>query len=138
VKDGLYASRKPALDGYDTLKNSRFRTVIYLHASGADLAAVKDLASTRDLGFVAIETTPEILAQSSKQFDRVVGDRLTRPALVFADDPVRAGAVWYLHFRKVDAADPDVARLRAKPLGLSEQGTEGNAFAIAIQRVLEQ
>jgi hypothetical protein len=138
VQDGFYAGRKPAIDGYDALKTSGVRTVIYLHGPGADVAAVKDLATTRDLHFIAIETTPETLAEASKQFDRAVADRITRPAYVFADDDLRAGAVWYLHFRTVDAADPDVARLRAKALGLSEQGDEGKAFALAVQKVLEK
>jgi uncharacterized protein YfiM (DUF2279 family) len=136
VKNGLYAGGKPALDGFDSLKAAGFRGVVYLHAAGADVAAVKDMASTRDLNFVAIETTPETLADASKQFDRVAADRLTRPAYVFADDAPRAGAVWYLHFRTAGEGD-DVARLRAKALGLSEQGDEGRAFALAIQRVLE-
>ena len=68
------------------------------------------------------------------QFDREAADRRNRPAYVFADNPVRAGAVWYLHFRNVDAQDNDVARLRAKPLGLSELDEEGKAFALAISR----
>ncbi len=136
VKDGLYAGGKPALDGFDALKAAGFRTAIYLHAAGADVAAVKDMASTRDLNFVAIETTPETLADAGKEFDRAAGDRLTRPAYVFADDAPRAGAVWYLHFRAAGEGD-DVARLRAKALGLSEASDEGRAFALAIQRVLE-
>jgi hypothetical protein len=136
VKDGLFAGGKPTLDGFDSLKSAGFRSVIYLHAAGADVAAVKDMATTRDLNFVAIETTPETLADASKQFDRLAGDRLTRPAYVFADDAMRAGAVWYLHFRTADALGDDVARLRAKPLGLSEAGAEGQAFALAIQRIL--
>ncbi len=138
VKDGLYAGRRPTIDGYDALKAARFRTVIYLHGAGADVAAVKDLAATRDLNFVAIETTPETLAEASRQFDRVAGDRVTRPAYVFADDDVRAGAVWYLHFRTADAADPDVARLRAKALGLTERGDEGKAFAAAVEKALDR
>src|SRR5262245_58691141 len=44
VKDGLYAGRKPTLDGFDSLRSAGFRTVIYLHASGADVSAVKDMA----------------------------------------------------------------------------------------------
>ncbi|MBN9120032.1 MAG: hypothetical protein J0I06_12860 [Planctomycetes bacterium] len=136
VKDGLFAGGKPTLDGFDSLKNAGFRTVIYLHAAGADVSAVKDMASTRDLNFVAIETTPETLADANKQFDRLAGDRLTRPAYVFADDPVRAGAVWYLHFRTADALGDDVARLRARPLGLSDEGEEGRNFSLAIQRIL--
>jgi protein tyrosine phosphatase (PTP) superfamily phosphohydrolase (DUF442 family) len=137
VKDGLFAGGKPTLDGFDSLKSAGFRSVIYLHAAGADVSAVKDMASTRGLNFVAIETTPETLAEASKQFDRVAGDRLTRPAYVFADDQTRAGAVWYLHFRTADALGDDVARLRAKALGLNEATDEGRAFALAIQRVLE-
>jgi protein tyrosine phosphatase (PTP) superfamily phosphohydrolase (DUF442 family) len=138
VKDGLYAGRQPAIDGYDSLKKAGFRTVIYLHGAGADVAAVKDLATTRDLHFIDIEATPETLTVASAQFDRAVSDRLTRPAYVFADEAPRAGAVWYLHFRTVDVADPDVARLKAKALGLSEQGQDGTAFAVAIGKVLEK
>ena len=136
VKDGLYAGGKPTLDGFDSLKAAGFRTVIYLHAAGADVAAVKDMASTRDLNFVAIETTPETLADASKEFDRVAADRLTRPAYVFADDAPRAGAVWYLHFRSAGEGD-DVARLRAKVLGLSDASDEGKLFTLAIQKALE-
>jgi protein tyrosine phosphatase (PTP) superfamily phosphohydrolase (DUF442 family) len=137
VKDGLYAGGKPTLDGFDALKKAGFRTVIYLHATGADVSAVKDTASTRGLNFVAIETTPETLADAVSQFNRTAADRLTRPAYVFADAAPRAGAVWYLHFRTAEALGDDVARLRSKPLGLTEQGDEGRAFALAIQRVLE-
>lgn len=137
VRDGLFAGGKPTLDGFDRLKTSGFRSVIYLHAAGADVSAVKDVASTRGLSFVAIETTPETLATASKQFERTAADRLTRPAYVFADEPVRAGAVWYLYFRTALSEGDDVARLSAKPLGLSDAGDEGKAFALAIQRVLE-
>lgn len=137
VRDGLFAGGKPTLDGFDQLKASGFRSVVYLHAAGADVNAVKDMASTRGLNFVAIETTPEALADASKQFERTAGDRLTRPAYVFGDDPQRAGAVWYVYFRTVLAEGDDVARLSAKPLGLSDAGDEGKAFALAIQRVLE-
>lgn len=137
VRDGLFAGGKPTLDGFDQLKNLGFRSVIYLHAAGTDVSAVKDMASTRGLSFVAIETTPEALADASKQFERTAGDRLTRPTYVFADEPMRAGAVWYVYFRTVLAEGDDVARLSAKPLGLSDAGDEGKAFALAIQRVLE-
>lgn len=136
VKDGLFAGGKPTLDGFDSLKAAGFRSAIYLHAPGADVSAVKDMATTRGLNFVAIETAPETLSEASKKFDQLAADRLTRPAYVFADDPMRAGAVWYLHFRTADALGDDVARLRARPLGLNETTEEGKAFALAIQAVL--
>lgn len=137
VKDGLFAGGKPTLDGFDALKKSGFRTVIYLHAAGADTNAIKDMAATRHLTAVAIETTPETLADASREFQRLTSDTVNHPVYVFSDDPRPAGAVWYLYFRIIDAYGDDVARLRAKSLGLSEQGEEGQAFALAIQRVLE-
>ncbi len=137
VKDGLFAGRKPTLDGFDALKNAGFRSVVYLHTAGTDVSAIKDMAATRGLAFHAIETTPESLADASTEFNRVVADRRNRPAYVFGEDDLRAGAMWYLHLRTVDSLGDDVARLRAKPLGLSDQGDEGRVFALAIQRVLE-
>lgn len=137
VKDGLFAGGKPTLDGFDALKTMGFRSVAYFHAAGADVSAVKDMAATRGLQFHAVETTPESLADASAAFNRVAADRLNRPLYAFGQDASRAGAVWYLHLRTVDALGDDVARLRAKPLGLSEDGDEGRAFALAIQRVLE-
>ena len=137
VKDGLFAGRKPTLDGFDALKNAGFRAVVYLYPTGQDVSAIKDMAATRGLTFHGIETTPETLATALTEFNRVVADRLNRPAYVFGEDDVRAGAVWYLHLRMVDAFNDDAARLRARPLGLSDQGDEGRAFALAIQRVLE-
>jgi protein tyrosine phosphatase (PTP) superfamily phosphohydrolase (DUF442 family) len=137
VKDGLYAGRKPTLDDFDAIKNAGFRSVVYLHAAGADVSAIKDMATTRGLTFHAIETTPESLNTANTDFARVAGDRQNRPAYVFADDDTRAGAVWYMHFRTVDSLNDDAARLRAKPLGLTDAGDEGRAFALAIQRLLE-
>lgn len=137
VKDGLFAGRKPTLDGFDSLKNAGFRSVVYLHPTGQDVSAIKDVAATRGLAFHPIETTPETLADALAEFNRVTADRLNRPAYVFGEDDLRAGAVWYLHLRTVDALGDDAARLRAKPLGLSDQGSEGRAFTLAIQRVLE-
>jgi hypothetical protein len=136
VKDGLYAGGKPTLDGFDSLKRAGFRTVVYLHSAGADASAVKDMAATRGLGFIAIEATPETLAEATAQFNRVVGEKASRPAYVFGEDDVRAGAVWYAHFRTAEALGDDVARVRARALGLSAEG-EGRDFALAIQRMLE-
>lgn len=137
VKDGLFAGRKPTLDGFDALKAAGFRAAVYLHSAGADVAAVRDVAATRGLTLHPIETTPETLGDAVTAFNRVAADRLNRPAYVFGEDDLRAGAVWYLHLRTVDAMNDDAARLRAKPLGLSDAGDEGRAFALAIQRVLE-
>jgi len=137
VKQGLASGRKPSLDGFDALKRAGFRTVLYLHSAGADLSAVKDVASKRGLDFIALETTPEKLAAAIEQFNATVADTARHSIYVFDDDGIRAGAIWYLHFRTAESLNDDVARVRARPLGLTDDGDEARAFAIATQRYLE-
>ena len=136
VELGLATGRKPALDGFESLKRSGYRTVIYLHATGADVSAAKDVAEARGLKFIAIETTPEKLPESLNTFNAAVGDKASRPIYVFDDDSVRTGALWYLHFRTVNAMNDDAARVRARPLGFANQSAEAKAFGIAIQQYL--
>lgn len=136
IKDGVAAGGKPALEGFDSLKQAGYRTVVYLHPAGADVGKAKDVAESRGLAFVAIETTPEKLAAAAEQFNRAIGERATKPVYVYGDDPLRAGAVWYLHFRTVDLHSPEVAKIRARGLGLSDTGDEAKAFWVAIQQYL--
>jgi protein tyrosine phosphatase (PTP) superfamily phosphohydrolase (DUF442 family) len=137
VKEGVASGRKPTLDGFDALKQSGYRTVVYLHPAGADVSAVRDVATKRGLALVAVETTPEKLAAALEAFNAALADRAARPAYVFDDDGVRAGALWYLHFRTAEAMNDDAARVRARPLGLTDQGDEARAFWLATQRILE-
>jgi hypothetical protein len=109
--------------------------VLYLHDAGADWSAAKEMADKRGLAFVAIETTPEKLASAIEQFNATVADAARQPIYVFDDDGVRAGAIWYLHFRTAESLGDDAARVRARPLGWSEEGDR--AFALATQRYLE-
>lgn len=136
VKDGAYAGRKPAIEGYDSLRAAGVRAVIYLHAPGADVSAVKGIVTDRAMTFVPIEVSPETLAAASARFNEVLGARLNRPAYVFADDDLRAGAVWYLHLLKVDSADKEAALICANKLGLNDQSEEGKAYWVAINKIL--
>lgn len=135
VEDGLASGRKPDLDGFASLKQAGYRTVIYLYPTGTDVSAVRDLAGKRGLAFIAIEATPERLVDATKAFNNAVGDKANRPAYVFDDDGMRAGALWYLYFRSLSMND-DASRVRAKSLGLTSQNEEGRAFELAIQRYL--
>jgi hypothetical protein len=137
VKEGLASGRKPSLDGFDALKQAGFRTVLYLHAAGTDWSAAKEIATKRGLQFVAIEATPEKLASAVEQFNATVADTARHSIYVCDDDGIRAGTVWYLHFRTADSLNDDAARVRARPLGLTDEGDEARAFAIAAQRYLE-
>ena len=138
VKEGWRPGRKPTLDGFDALKQAGFRTVIYLHPAGADLSAAKDVAAKRGAGLRrASRRRPRSWPTRIEQFNAVVADTARHPLYVFDDDGVRAGAMWYLHFRTAEAMNDDAARVRARPLGLTEQGDEAKAFALATQRYLE-
>jgi hypothetical protein len=137
AKDGVATGRKPSLEGFDSLKHAGYRTVVYLHPAGADTSAAKDVAATRKLSFVPIETTPEKLADAVALFNGTVRDRAMLPAYVYDDDGLRTGVMWYLHFRTVEAMNDDAARVRAKPLGFTTDGDEAQAFALATQRYLE-
>lgn len=136
VGEGLATGRKPELDGFESLKRSGYRTIVNLYSPGENIAAVRELATKNGLEFVPIETTPENLASALDAFNGAVGDKSIRPIYVFSSDPIRTGSLWYLHFRSIDALNDDAARLRAKPLGLSDQGPEAKAFELAIQKYL--
>jgi protein tyrosine phosphatase (PTP) superfamily phosphohydrolase (DUF442 family) len=136
LNDGLASGRKPDLDGIASLKQAGYRTVIYLHPAGADVSAIKELAGKRELKFVSIETTPEKMTTALDEFNTALADKTARPAYVFDDDGVRAGAMWYLHFRSAKSMNDDAARIMAKPLGLTDRGEEGQAFELAIQKYL--
>jgi protein tyrosine phosphatase (PTP) superfamily phosphohydrolase (DUF442 family) len=137
VKEGLASGRKPSLDGFDALKQAGFRTVLFLHAADADWSSAKEIATQRGLAFVAIETTPEKLTSAIEQFNATVADTARHPIYVCDEDGLRTGIVWYLHFRTAESLNDDSARVRARPLGLTDEGDEAKAFAVAAQRYLE-
>lgn len=136
VKDGVAAGGKPTLDGFDALKQQGYRSVVYLHAAGADLAAVRDVAEKRGLRFTPVEATPETFAAAVDAFNKALADASGRPLYVAADAPFRAGAVWYAHLRTVDRQSDEVARIRARGLGLTDDGDEAKAFTLAVQQYL--
>jgi protein tyrosine phosphatase (PTP) superfamily phosphohydrolase (DUF442 family) len=136
LPDGLASGRKPDLDGFTSLRQAGYRAVIYLHPSGSDVSAIRELAGKRELKFISIETTPEKLTSALEAFNAALADKTIRPAYVFDDNGVRAGAMWYLHFKTAKSMNEDAARVMAKPLGLTDRGEEGQAFELAIQKYL--
>jgi protein tyrosine phosphatase (PTP) superfamily phosphohydrolase (DUF442 family) len=136
VSAAAASGRKPAIEGFDTLKQQGFRSVAYLHPAGADVGAVRDVAEKKGLAFTAIETTPERLPDAAAALDRVLADRSHTPVYVCDDDGLRAGALWYVHFRTADQLSPEVARIRARGLGLTDETDEARAFWVAIQQHL--
>lgn len=138
VKYGIASGRRPTLDGFDALQRAGFRTVVYLHPPQADIAAIRQVATQRRLELVTVEVTPEKLPQSLEQFNTLVADSARHPMYVCDDDGLRAGVLWYLHFRTVETLNDDAARIRARPLGFAETGPEATPFLLAAQRYLSQ
>lgn len=119
-RDGVAAGGKPTLDGFDWLKASGYRTVVYVHDPSENPSAARDLAEQRGLRFVPIEVTPASLRSAYSDFARTVEDRSARPVYVADADGRRAGVLWYLLFRKADLLGEDAARVRAGSLGLTD------------------
>ena len=134
---GVFAGRRPTLDGFDWLKSNQFRTVLYLHSPAVDPGPAKALAETRGLAFESQAVDPIGLAIAAQQFNDAVKSELYRPLYVADDDGNRAGMLWYLHFRTVELLGDDAARVRASGLGLPSTNTElGKQYWIAAQHYL--
>ena len=136
MKEGVATGRKPALEGFDSLKRQGYRKLVYLHPAGADTSALRDVAEKRGLVFVGVVTSPESLPTALEAMNAAIADRATGSVYVADDTGLRTGALWYLHFRTVDLLSPEVARIRARVIGLVEEGDEPKAFWVAIQQYL--
>lgn len=139
VTDRLATGRKPTVEGFDSLRSTGYKTVIYLHDSDKDVSATKDLAEKKGLTFIAIPVTPGTLKTAFSTFAETVGDKANRPAYVFDDDGNRTGPLWYLYFRTVESFSDDTAQIKAAPLGLRDaQGEEKTKFWLAVQDYLSK
>jgi hypothetical protein len=132
----VYAGRKPALEGFDALKSAGFKTIVYVHDADADVGPARELARQRGLAFIPVAIAPEHLAQAVSAFNAAVTNPDGRPMYVCDEDGVRAGVLWYIHFRTVDYLNDDVARVRASALGYTEDGPEAQRFAAAARNYL--
>lgn len=137
VRDRVSTGRKPTLDGFETLRSTGYKSVVYLHSPASDVAATKELAEKKGFAFTAIPVEPKSLKDAYSRFAEVVGNAAHHPIYVFDDNGIRTGSLWYLHFRLVESLPDDVAQVKAGPLGLRDaSGDEKTNFWLAIQEYL--
>ncbi len=137
--DKVANGRRPSLDdGLDWLRSNGFKTVLYLHDTGAFDTADRKQVESRGMRFVALEVSPQILSKKIiDEFNRIVADSEGVPLFVYDKDGSLSGAMWYLHFRLIQQASDDVARTRARPMGLQEDGADHGMWK-ATQKFLSE
>ncbi|HXG11146.1 MAG TPA: hypothetical protein VNK04_15405 [Gemmataceae bacterium] len=129
---------RPSLEGLDWLKDNGYRTVLYIRRPGEDDATDRrQVESRRGMKYVSLELSPQNLREVVDQFNHLVGDAASQPLFVYDRDGTLQGFLWYLHFRIVDLAPDDEARLRAGWLGFREDGNpELREIWLAVQKYL--
>jgi protein tyrosine phosphatase (PTP) superfamily phosphohydrolase (DUF442 family) len=137
VKPGISNGRVPSAAGFDKLKKSGFKTVVYLHSPNADVESVRRDAEGKGLAFVSLPVSPEKLADAVRSFNDTVATKTNQPVYFFDEDGTRTGSLWYIYFRTVEYANDDSARLLSAPLGLVEPpSAEQTTFWVAIRNYL--
>lgn len=137
VKPGISNGRVPAAAGFEKLKKSGFKTVVYLHTPNADIESVRRDAEGKGLAFVSLPVSPEKFADAVKTFNDTVATKSNQPVYFCDEDGTRTGSLWYVYFRTVEYANDDSARLLAAPLGLVEPpSAEQTTFWVAIRNYL--
>jgi protein tyrosine phosphatase (PTP) superfamily phosphohydrolase (DUF442 family) len=120
VKERVASGLRPLLDdGLDWLQASGYRTVLHLRRQGEDGATDRKQVEKRGMKYLSLEVSPLTLSrQLLDEFNRIVGESSGLPLFVYDRDGAIAGPLWYLHFRTVDGATDETARVRASALGL--------------------
>jgi protein tyrosine phosphatase (PTP) superfamily phosphohydrolase (DUF442 family) len=122
VRPQLATGRRPLDNGYEWLKNNRYRTVVNVRLPGENDDADRKQAEDRGLTYVAIEMSPVLVAKDAvEEFFKVVRDPERQPVFVYDRDGALAGGLWYLYFRAVEQDNEEVARIRARGAGLREE-----------------
>jgi hypothetical protein len=132
-RDGLASGRLPGADELDWLAANGFRTVLVVHDPKADVDELTAAAAKRNLRVVAVPADPADLGPAYEAFARAVADRGGKPVYAADADPARLGALWFALFRRQELAGDEVARLRARPLGLTD-GPWADAAAKLLDR----
>lgn len=122
VTPKISAGLRPDLDdGLGWLKINNYRTVVHIRLTGEKDDADRAQAEKRGLKYVSLEVSPNLLGKETvDEFFKLLRDPQQQPVFVYDRDGALAGGLWYLWFRQIEEATDDVARIRARSLGLRE------------------
>jgi protein tyrosine phosphatase (PTP) superfamily phosphohydrolase (DUF442 family) len=141
AKPGVASGLRPTLEGLDWLKAKGYRTVLYVcNPEEDDSSDREQIEKKRGLKYVSLKVSPENLTPTLvDEFNHIVSDASNYPLFVYDKAGAVAGGLWYLHFRIVDLAPDDEARLKAGRLGLKENGDDlHKRMWIAVQKCLRK
>jgi protein tyrosine phosphatase (PTP) superfamily phosphohydrolase (DUF442 family) len=125
VKDGVFAGRRPTLDGLDWLQAKGYKTVVHVRRPQDADETDRRQVEKRGMRFVSLPVTPETLTQEwADEFNKVIGDTAGQPVFVYGQDPATAAVAWYLHLRTAEFLTHDEARVRATRLGLADEKSD--------------
>jgi protein tyrosine phosphatase (PTP) superfamily phosphohydrolase (DUF442 family) len=122
VSPKISSGLRPAFDeGLEWLKSNNYRTVVHLRLPGENDDADRKEVEKRGLKYASLEVSPNLLTKETvDEFVKLVRDPQQLPVFVYDRDGALAGGLWYLWFRLVEESPDDVARIRARSLGLRE------------------
>ncbi|MCS7166411.1 MAG: hypothetical protein RMI91_00530 [Gemmatales bacterium] len=136
VASGLY----PHGQGWDWLRQKGYRTVLHLKSSGEDDSGLRGECERRGLRYLVLEVEPQTLNRELVlRFSQTLADRSLHPIFITDKDGVRAGALWYLHYRLTEKLDEAEARRRAAQHGLADKDPRPEVAELwqAVQNVLQ-
>lgn len=138
VKEGLATGRLPTPAGLGMLKKSGYRTVVVVHEPEFSLASLQADVEKAGLRLVPVELSAASLPTAVGAFERAIATAsVQEPVYVCDRDGLRAGLLWYLHFRSVEVLNADVAMIRARALGFRDDQPEARELLAAARRYLE-
>jgi protein tyrosine phosphatase (PTP) superfamily phosphohydrolase (DUF442 family) len=137
VKENVTAGLKPNLDGIRWLKDNGYVTILRLRKPTEE-DTDQALIERQGMKYVSLPVAPELVNQRLiDEFNSIVKSESNRPLFVYDKDGSIAGSMWYLHFRIAESFKDDEALLRARQLGLSEDGNaDQRALWLAVQKYL--
>jgi protein tyrosine phosphatase (PTP) superfamily phosphohydrolase (DUF442 family) len=137
VSSGL----KPYPDDFAWLAKQGYRSVLHLRDPDRDDVADERLAKRARLKYQSLVAAPERLDRRLyEDFVRAVNGTDDHPLYVYHKDGTVAGGLWYLYFHLHQGESDEVARGRARNLGLDFSDTSDPQIRMveAVQRLVSE